>query len=202
MQTNYRHYIKLSSYTIENTALDAGISLRQLKRYLTGETLMPDDKALALAHILGQQAATMPFEHFTNTNPIGQNLYPAPLNNIERTFPAFLYKAAEEQSEMIEALNEMCRLVLNNRDLDVEESEDFDNLFGQVLDVEQLCLEIKIKYAEIRGLDALRDRVAEHKEKCIAYGYHIEKERPALIKERAANKYVCRHYNTELIMCG
>ena len=96
-----------------------------------------------------------------NVNEIGMAFYPQPLNNIERTFPAFYYKAGEELVEM-----------------------------NEVLDVEQLCLETKIKYAEMRGLGELENRLDEHKEKCVQRGYYTkQKNGPVLVRERTHLKY-------------
>ncbi|MEG6615350.1 hypothetical protein V6C27_02755 [Peptococcaceae bacterium 1198_IL3148] len=188
MDVDYQHYMKLSNNTIEGTAVDLGVSARQLQRYLKYESILPDDKVLKMAYIFGPVAASMPFEHFTHESDIGKRLYPAPLNNIDNTFPAFCFKAVEEQEEMIDALQAMCRMVLNNRLMTGHEVEKFDRLFNEVLDVEQLCLEIKIKYARLRGLAALEERVRAHKRKVIERGYHLEQKekQPALVAERQA----------------
>lgn len=193
MKVDYRRHMKKVGATIEGTALDMGISVRQMQRYINGEAPVPSDKVMALAR--AWQAAELPFEHLAHENTIGENLCPAPLNNIERNFAAFYYKAVEEQQEFIEALDEMCRLTLNGRLMDAGEAEEFDQLFSQVIDVEQLCLEIKIEYARIRGIKALEERIAEHRKKCITYGYHRDKG-PALIKERARTQYAYLDYTT------
>lgn len=183
MPVDYRGYIKQGNRTIEGTAGDIGKSDRQFKRYLDDETKFTDELVLRMTHVLGNNAAALPFEHFTNQSEIGQRLYPEPLNNIDREFASFCFKAPEEMEEMADALQAMCRIVLNGRLMTVDEARMFDKMFREILDVEQLCLEIKIKYAKLRGIEELEARVREHKEKCIRQGYHVEKERPALVAE-------------------
>ncbi|MBO8136771.1 MAG: hypothetical protein H0Z40_01330 [Desulfotomaculum sp.] len=193
LQVDYQKYMKLSNNTIEGTAFDLDISVRHMQRYLKHETPIPDDKVMEMTRIFGPVAAAMPFEHFTYQSEIGRKLYPSPLNSIDNTFPAFCFKAVEELEEMTEALQAMCRIVFNNRLMTESEAKMFDKLFREVLDVEQLCLEIKIKYAKLRGIEALESRVKEHKQKMVERGYHVmsEKEkRPAQVAEqRATYKY-------------
>ncbi|MDO7789127.1 hypothetical protein [Desulforamulus aquiferis] len=175
MPVDYKSY-RPKEVIIDAAAAVAGVSNRQYLRY-ENEGAVPSDSVVnKLAKLF--QAPQMLFEHFGSHNEIGWRYYCRPLNRIDRSMPAVCFKSSEEISEMVTAIKEMCRMMLNNRDLGKWGlNEQFDQCFLELIDVEQLLLEAKIIYAEQRGLPELEKRYREHDAKCLQNGYRIEKRR-------------------------
>lgn len=186
--------VDLKSYrpkhvTIQAAALTIRKSDRQLIRYETGEQTPGDHDIIKLAELY--EVPQMIFEHLGYQNDIGRRFLPRPLNSINRSFPAICFKSREELEEMVGSVESMCRMVLNGQDLDTwGMTEQFDRHFQELIDVEQLVLEAKIRYAEIRGLKVLEERYREHDRKCVANGYRVEKKiTPQAVETRA--RYQC-----------
>lgn len=173
---NYGEYRPKRVVTVNRAANEIGKSVRQVQRYENTDepTNIPSDiDVVKLARLYG--SSLLVFEHFGHNNDIGKRFFCRPLNGIERSMPAACFKTPEELTEMIEATQEMCRMMLNNKDL-VKWGlvEQYDKLFQEVIDVEQLITEMKIIYASVRGLKALEERYKEHDEKCLRNGYRVD----------------------------
>jgi hypothetical protein len=164
-----------------------------LLRYDNGDQIPQDHTVDRLGKLYG--APQMVFEHFGYNNDIGFRYFPRPLNQIDRSMPAICFKTPEELDEMVQAVRAMCNMVLNNRDLNTWGfTSQFDSNFLQIIDVEQLILEAKIKYADIRGLSELEERYREHDRKCEANGYRINTDKrktPMASETRAQYKTSC-----------
>ncbi len=185
MIVDYKEY-RPKFMTIEHASSLLNFSTRKLNRIHSGEEIPTDDVVDKMGKIYA--APLMVFEHLGHNNDIGKRYFCRPLNQINRTFPAICFKSQEELKEMVNAMEGMCRMVLNGQSLEKWGMvEDFDRCFLELIDVEQLILEAKIKYAEIRGLKALEERYQEHDIKCEERGYRQDKEKqPSLVAERQA----------------
>lgn len=92
---------------------------------------------------------------------------------------------------MVSAIDGMCHMVLNGQELEKwGMTEEFDRHFQELIDVEQLVLEAKIIYAEIRGLKALEERYREHDAKCLTNGYRTDKRKTPQAAEARAHKQI------------
>lgn len=173
---NYGEYRPKRVVTVNRAANEIGKSVRQVQRYENTDepTNIPSDiDVVKLARLYG--SSLLVFEHFGHNNDIGKRFFCRPLNQINRSFPAMCFKSQEELKEMVNAMEGMCRMVLNEQSLEKWSMvEDFDRCFLELIDVEQLILEAKIRYAEIRGLKALEERYKEHDEKCLRNGYRVD----------------------------